>query len=65
MWNKFDDGLRAVIEVKRAWNFGAVSRDGEKLAKYLRQKAAAKTGYVIVYSEFKGRETPRTVAISI
>jgi hypothetical protein len=47
VWTKADNNLMAVIEVKMAWSPDAVSRDGRKLAKYMRQKAAAKMGYII------------------
>jgi hypothetical protein len=55
VWFKTSDTLRAVIEIKRAWQFRPVRLDAMKLTKYLRQKGAAGTGYLLVYSEINGQ----------
>src|SRR5579884_710646 len=52
VWHKDDlETLRAAIEVKRAMNFDTIRQDAKKIERYLSHKKAAKTGYVLCYSE--------------
>jgi hypothetical protein len=59
--HKHVSGLRAVIEIKRAWNLAPIQRDATKVARYLRQCGAPKVGYLLVYSEAKGKNRVDTL----
>lgn len=51
VWQKSSYRVRAVIEIKRAWNKKPVLKDAKKMRSYMLHKNAAKTGYVLVYSD--------------
>jgi hypothetical protein len=61
VWHKADVSLRAAIEIKRAHAFESVKRDARRLVRYLRQKKSAKTAYILVYSEAKGKKARETL----
>lgn len=50
-WHKTKNQLRAIVEIKRAWNQGPVIKDVEKLLGYITKKdAGGATGYVLYYT---------------
>ena len=51
--------LRAAIEIKRAWNFNTIQSDAIKMERYLSHQHAAKTGYVLAYSEATKKRSGR------
>lgn len=60
VWQKSSYGVRAVIEIKRAWGAKPVLKDAKKIHSYMLHKRAAKTGYLLVYSDAsnaKGRSS--------
>lgn len=56
VWNKSDNTLRAVVEIKRTYFIGALKSDAKKIVNYLRQKGSAKTGYLLVYTDCDGKK---------
>jgi hypothetical protein len=52
VWYKSDADLRAIIEIKHAWNLAPIKLDAKKVEKYVRQSGAA--GYILAYSEAEG-----------
>jgi hypothetical protein len=61
VWYKNNSGLKAVIEVKRAWSLAPIQTDATKVAKYLGQCSALKTGYILAYTEAKGKNRANTL----
>lgn len=51
VWYKDDVTLRAIIEIKRAWNFAPVYSDAQKIKNILKSKNFVKVGYLVIYSE--------------
>lgn len=50
-WHKTKNQIRAIIEIKRAWNQTPVIKDVEKLLGYITKKdAGGATGYVLYYT---------------
>lgn len=60
VWHKSEDTVKALIEVKKAWSIATLKADVRKLRKQSRmKKAAAKAGYLLVYSEAKHKRHER------
>ena len=59
VWHKGLETLRAAIEIKRAMNFNTIRADAKKIERYLANKNAAKTGYVLAYSEVTRKHSNR------
>ena len=53
IWNKSDNRLRAIIEIKRSWTVAPVKKDAVKIEKYLKSKQRPRAGYILAYSEAK------------
>ena len=50
-WHKTKNQVRAIVEIKRAWNQGPVVKDVRKLLDFLPKKdAGGATGYVLFYN---------------
>ena len=50
-WHKTKNQLRAIVEIKRAWNQGPVIKDVRKLLGFIPKKdAGGATGYVLYYT---------------
>lgn len=56
VWNKTNDTLRAVIEIKATTNYAPVAKDKEKIEKRFKLGKPPRDGYLLVYSEAKGKE---------
>jgi hypothetical protein len=54
VWNKSTATIRAAIEVKRAWTITPISKDVDKLRMHMRHANSAKSGYILVYTDFVG-----------
>ena len=51
-WHKTQNQLKAIIEIKRAWNQTPVIKDVKKLLGYITKKdAGGATGYVLYYTD--------------
>jgi len=61
IWQKSKNDIRAIIEVKRAWNLGNLRKDREKISKYIVSKGFVKTGYLLAYTEAKGKRRKDTL----
>jgi hypothetical protein len=53
VWSKTGSSVRAVVEVKRTWWLGDIKKDAAKIEAHMKHKLAAKTGYLLVYSDQK------------
>jgi hypothetical protein len=55
IWNKTkkngDYRLRAIIEIKRAWNSHTINGDAKKIEIHLRHKRSAGSGYILAYGD--------------
>ena len=50
-WHKTKNQIRAIVEIKRAWDQGPVIKDVKKLLGYIPKKdAGGATGYVLYYT---------------
>jgi len=61
VWHKSDNSLRAGIEIKRAYHCAPVKKDARRLTRWLSHESGPRAGYVLVYSESKGRNCIRTL----
>lgn len=57
VWNKSSETVRAVIEIKKAWNIGPLKKDALKLKKLSKMKNGPRRGYIIAYTEAKREGT--------
>jgi hypothetical protein len=55
VWNKTTDTLRAVIEIKAAYAYAPVAKDKEKIARRFQLGKPPRDGYLLVYSETRGK----------
>lgn len=61
VWHRADATVKAIIEVKRAWEITSLEKDADKLLKQkVKVRASAKSGYLLVYSEARHRAGERT-----
>jgi hypothetical protein len=51
VWSKASDTLRAIIEIKRSNSLIPIRADVKKMERWLGQKKAPNTAYVLAYSE--------------
>jgi hypothetical protein len=51
VWYKSRDAIRAVVEIKRAFDVGPVRQDAQKLDRILSAAKGPAAGYLLVYSE--------------
>ncbi len=57
VWYKTRLELVAVVEIKRSWNVAPIRRDMDRLSDMTKLKGGPKSGYMIVYSERKKKDT--------
>jgi hypothetical protein len=57
VWEKHTKNVRAIIEVKRAYNINPIRSDLEKIKKHTKKLDFVKSGYVLAYHEAKKIET--------
>ncbi|MGA2938102.1 MAG: hypothetical protein ABSF52_13500 [Syntrophobacteraceae bacterium] len=62
VWNQANNGIVAVLEIKKAWNITNLSGDRKKIDEYLKTNDFGKVaGYLLAYNEAEGkRRTDRT-----
>jgi hypothetical protein len=53
VWSKTTGRLRAIVEIKRAYNRAPLKQDAVKVERHLCASRGANTGYMLVYSEAK------------
>lgn len=53
VWAKTGASLRAVVEIKQAWNINPVVADAKKVETMLKKVRGVKAGYILVYSDAK------------
>jgi hypothetical protein len=51
IWPKVATGVRAVVEIKRAFHIPGVMKDAVKIEKYRKLKFSSGLGYLVVYTE--------------
>jgi hypothetical protein len=56
VWFKNLETLRAAIEIKRSVSYNPIRRDAKKIERYLKGQQAAKTGYILAYTEMKTKD---------
>lgn len=57
VWHKSSYDVRAIIEIKRAYNIEPLRKDKDKIFKYMDKNDFVKNGYLLVYTEAKREET--------
>jgi hypothetical protein len=55
VWQNNND-VRAIVEVKKAWNITGLRTDRDKVSKYVSSKDFVNTGYLLAYTEIKGQK---------
>jgi len=63
VWHKATNSVRAIIEIKRAWNVDVLRADSIKVKKALGQNLA-KSGYLVIYTEAKGKKASDSLSES-
>lgn len=61
VWKKSKNDIRAIIEVKRAWSIADLRGDRKKISKYLASNKFVNTGYLLAYTEAKGKRREITL----
>jgi len=54
VWAKTGNMLRAIVEIKHAWNFPQLQRDQKKIAHYMKGQKNRIAGYLLAYTEARG-----------
>jgi len=62
VWSKSSNNIRAIIEIKRAWNITSLLNDREKIATFLKLNEYVKSGYLLAYTEAKGEKRADTLS---
>lgn len=57
VWEKHTENIRAIIEIKRAYNIEPVRNDYKKIVEHMKKLEFVKNGYIIAYYEAKKIET--------
>lgn len=61
VWYKTSDRLRAVIEIKRTTALRPIAADAKKIEGWLTHRNALTVGYILGYSEAKGKKRTTTL----
>ena len=61
VWQKSTNNIRAIVEVKRAWSIANLRGDRKKISKYMDSKDFVSTGYLLAYTEAKGKKRENTL----
>jgi hypothetical protein len=61
VWHKSRNDIRAIVEIKRAWSVANLSSDREKILKYMASNKFVKAGYLLAYTEAKGKKRGDTL----
>ena len=62
VWAKASNDVRAIIEIKRAWSIANLRGDRRKIAEFMEKNEHVKTGYLLAYTEAKGRQRDTTLS---
>jgi len=62
VWDKSDDNIRAIFEIKKAWNITSLRGDRKKIATFLNRNEYVKSGYLLAYTEAKGGRRAETLS---
>lgn len=57
VWAKSINNIRAIIEVKKAWNITSLANDRKKIAIFLKRNKFVKSGYLLAYTEARRFDT--------
>jgi len=55
VWQKSSDDIKAIIEVKKAWDINLLNLDKIKITRYMEKNHFIKTGYLLVYTDIKAQ----------
>ena len=61
IWEKTTDNIKAVLEIKQAWDIAGLKSDREKISKFIKQKQYVKSGYLLTYTQAKGVKRVQTL----
>jgi hypothetical protein len=61
IWEKTTDNIKAVLEIKQAWDIAGLKSDREKISKFIKHKQYVKSGYLLAYTEAKGVKRVQTL----
>lgn len=62
VWEKSNDNIRAIFEIKRAWNITSLRGDRKKIETFLKRNEYVKSGYLLAYTEAKGMRRANTLS---
>ena len=61
VWQKSKNNIRAIVEVKRAYSITGLRKDREKISNYMDSNDFVSTGYLLAYTEAKGKKRENTL----
>jgi hypothetical protein len=62
VWEKSNEKIKAVIEIKKAWDITLLRTDQKKIATFLKQHEYVKSGYLLAYTDAKGVRRENTLS---
>jgi hypothetical protein len=61
VWQKASDEIRAVVEIKKAWNIIGLLSDRKKVAWFMKKNKYVNAGCLLAYTEAKGTRREKTL----
>ena len=62
VWQKASDKIRAILEIKVAWNITSLRSDRKKIALFMKNNEYVNAGYLLLYTEAKGTRREETLS---